>query len=105
MLDLSKVRYRYIQNDVSSLITFPGKLFTSSTEPSLSVAEGKGLTKALEGERATFTIITKDSKNQTTYSEIDQINVDINSKTKGTLETTITDNNKRQLQTACGCWW
>ena len=79
MLDLTKVRYRYIQNDVSSLITFPGKLFTSSTEPSLSIAEGKGLTKALEEERATFTII-------------DQINVEINSKAKGTLKTIITDN-------------
>ena len=83
MLDLTEVRY--IPNDVSSLITFPGKLFTSSTEPSLSVAEGKGLTKALEGERATFTIITKDSKDETTYSEIDQIKVVINFKAKGTL--------------------
>ena len=96
MLDLTEVRY--IPNDVSSLIKFPGKLFTSSTEPSLSVAEGKGLTKALEGEGATFTIITKDSRNQTTYSEIDQINVEINSKTKGSLKTIITDNKNGHYQ-------
>jgi len=89
MLDLTEVGYT--PNDVSSLITFPGKLFTSSTEPSLSVAEGKGLTEALKGEKATFTITTKDSKSQTTYSEIDQINVEINSKTKETLKPMITD--------------
>lgn len=94
MLDFTEVRY------IPNLTTFPGKLFTSSTEPSLSVAEGKGLTKALEGEGegATFTIITKDSRNQTTYSEIDQINVEINSKTKGSLKTTITDNKNGQYQ-------
>lgn len=88
MLDLTEVGYT--PNDVSSLATLPGKLFTSSTEPSLSVAEGKGLTMAFEGEKATFTIITKDSKSQTTYSEIDQINVEISSKTE-TLKTITTD--------------
>ena len=88
MLDLTEVGYT--PNDVSSLTTLPGKLFTSSTEPSLSVAEGKGLTMAFEGEKATFTITTKDSKSQTTYSEIDQINVEISSKTE-TLKTITTD--------------
>jgi len=45
----------------------------------------------LKGEKAIFTVITKDSKSQTTYSEIDQINVEMISKTKETLKTTITD--------------
>jgi len=89
MLDLTVVEYT--PHDVSSLITFPGELFTSNTEPSSSVAEGKGLTEALKGEKAIFTITTKDSKSQTTYSEIDQINVEIISKTNETLKTTITD--------------
>ena len=89
MLDLTVVGYT--PNDVSSLITFPGELFRSNTEPSLSVAEGKGLTEALKGDTEIFTIITKDSKSQTTYSEIDQINIEIISKTKETLKTTVTD--------------
>lgn len=89
MLDLTVVEYT--PNDVSSLITFPGELFRSNTKPSLSVAEGKGLTEALKGDIEIFTIITKDSKSQTTYSEIDQINVEVISKTKETLKTTITD--------------
>ena len=46
VIDLTEVTY--IQNDVSSFITLPGKLFTSSTQSSLSGAEGKGLTRALE---------------------------------------------------------
>jgi len=48
MLDLTEVGYT--PNDVSSLITFPGGLFRRNTEPSSSVAEGKGLTEALKGK-------------------------------------------------------
>jgi len=58
-LDLTVVGYT--PNDVSSLITFPGELFKSNTEPSLSVAEGKSLTEVLKGEKTIFTIMTKDN--------------------------------------------
>ena len=82
----------YTANDLTSLKDTPGKLFTTVIEPSLSVAEGQGLTAALQGEPSTFTLITKDSKGQITYSEIDQINVEIVSiKSKETLEISVTD--------------
>ena len=97
MPNLTEVRYT--SNDVSSLVDAPGKLFTTKTEPSLSVAEGLGLTKALEGEKGTFTIITKDSKSQTTYSEIDQVNVEIDPVERwGILETNVTDNKNGHYQ-------
>ena len=90
MVNLTEVRY--IPNDVSFFLNAPGELFATTTEPSLSVAEGRGLTKALRGEKGTFTVTTKDSKGQTTYSGIDQINVEINSlKTRTSLRTSITD--------------
>ena len=83
---------RYTRNDVSTLIDAPGKLHTTNTEPSLSVAEGQGLTEAIQGECGTFTVITKDAKNQTTYSEIDGVDVAINSlRTARTVKTNVTD--------------
>ena len=102
MLNLSEIRY--IPNDVSSLVNTPGKLFITDTEPSLSVAEGQGLTKAFRGEKGTFTVITKDSKSQTTYSEIDKINVEVNSlKAMGTLRTSVTDLKNGHYQVMYTC--
>ena len=89
MLNFPEVRYT--RNDMSSLVNTPGKLHTTNTEPSLSVAEGQGLTEALQGECGTFTVITKDAKNQTTYSDIDEIDVAIFSEDKGNLKTNLTD--------------
>ena len=89
MLNFPEVRYT--RNDVSSLVNTPGKLHTTNTEPSLSVAEGQGLTEAIQGECGTFTVITKDAKNQTTYSDIDEIDVAIHSEDKGNLITNLTD--------------
>ena len=90
MLNFPEVRYT--RNDMSSLTDAPGKLHTTKTEPSLTEAEGQGLTEAIQGEYAAFTVITKDAKSQTTYSEIDEIDVTINSpKTKETVETNVTD--------------
>jgi len=90
MLNFPEVRYT--RNDMLSLIDAPGNLHTTNTEPFLSVAEGQGLTEAVQGECGTFTVITKDAKNQTTYSEIDEIDVTINSpKTRITLKTKVTD--------------
>lgn len=83
---------RYTRNDMSSLIDAPGKLHTTSTEPSLSVGEGQGLTEAVQGEFGTFTVITKDANNQTTYSEIDGVDVAINSlRTRRTVKPHVTD--------------
>jgi len=90
MLNFPEVRYT--RNDMSSLIDAPGNLHTTNTEPSLSMAEGQGLTEAVQGECSTFTVITKDAKNQTTYSEIDEIDVTIISpKTRTALKTNVTD--------------
>jgi len=90
MLNFPEVRYT--RNDMLSLIDAPGNLHTTNTEPFLSVAEGQCLTEAVQGECSTFTVITKDAKNQTTYSEIDEIDVTINSpKTMITLKTNVTD--------------
>ena len=82
---------RYTRNNMSSLTDAPGKLHTTNTEPSLSVAEGHGLTEATQGEYCTFTVVTKDAKNQTTYSDIDEIDVAILSEDKGNLKTNVTD--------------
>ena len=77
VLDFSEVKY--IPNDVSVLKDAPGKLVTTKTQPWLSSAEGKGLTESWQGEDCNFTVVTKDSEGQTTYSEIDKVDVKINS--------------------------
>lgn len=80
-LDYSEVKY--IPNDVSFQRNAPGKLETSKTEASLSLAEGKGLTEGLQGEDCAFTVVTKDSGGGATYSEIDKIDVEIKSASQG----------------------
>ena len=75
---------KYVHNDLSSLKDSPGKLFTTNTEPSLSLAEGTGLTEVTQGEDCTFTVITKDSGGNNTHSEIDEVTVDITSLQMGT---------------------
>ena len=89
MLNFPEVRYT--PNDMSSLTDALGNLHTTNTEPSLSVAEGQGLTEAIQGVCGTFTVITKDAHNQTTYSDIDEIEVTIFSEEKKTLKTSVTD--------------
>ena len=82
----------YSLNDFSSLKDGPGKLIRTVTEPTVSVAEGRGLNEAIEGEESTFTVITKDMKGQAVYSEIDQVNVEIISiNTMGILTASMTD--------------
>ena len=75
---------KYVHNDLSSLKDSPGKLFPTNTEPSLSLAEGTGLTEVTQGEYCTFTVITKDSRGNKTHSEIDEVIVDIESVQTGT---------------------
>ena len=82
----------YSSNDFSCLKDGPGKLIRTVTEPTVSVAEGRGLNEAIEGEESTFTVITKDMKGQVVYSEIDQVNVEIISiNTMGILTASVTD--------------
>ena len=83
---------KYVPSDVSSINNALGKLVITNTEPSLSIAQGKGLTEGLEGEDCTFSIITKDLQVQTTYSAIDKVMVDIRSlKTGRITKPSITD--------------
>ena len=82
----------YSSNDFTCLKDGPGKLIRTVTEPTVSVAEGRGLDEAIEGEESTFTVITKDMKGQVVYSEIDQVNVEIISiNTMGILIASVTD--------------
>ena len=89
----------YSLNDFSSLKDGPGKLIRTVTEPTVSVAEGRGLNKAIEGEESTFTVITKDIKGQIVYSKIDQVNVEIISiNEKGILIASMTDSKNGRYQ-------
>ena len=94
-MNVNYAAVKYVPNDLSSLKYSPGKLFTTNTEPSLSLAYGKGLTEGRQGEDCTFTVITKDSQGKNTYSEIDEVCVCIRSVQKGasaaSLRSNITD--------------
>ena len=82
---------KYMQNDVF-LKDAPGKLFTSDTEPLLSVAEGKNLTEGLVGTDGTFTVTTKNAQGQTSYCATDEVIAKINSLSgHETLQTVVTD--------------
>ena len=89
----------YSSNDFNSLKDGPGELIRTVTEPTVSVAEGRGLNKAIEGEESTFTVITKDIKGQIVYSKIDQVNVEIISiNEKGILIASMTDSKNGRYQ-------
>ena len=75
---------KYVSNDLSLLKDSTGKLLTTNTEPSLSLAEGTGLTEVTQDEKCIFTVITKDSQGNNTHSEIDEVIVDIKSLQTGT---------------------
>ena len=83
---------KYVPNDVSNIENELGKLFVTNTEPSFSIAQGKGLTEGYQGEYCTFTIVTRDSRGQTTYSEMDHVYVEIQSPdTRRVAKPNITD--------------
>ena len=89
-LNYSEVKY--VPSDTSSMKNALGRLFLTNTEPSFSITQGSGLTEGLQGEDCNFTIITRDSQGQTTYSEIDKVDVDIQSlQTGGITKPSITD--------------
>ena len=82
-MELNYFEVKYVPNDFSSVKESLGKLFKTKTVPSLSEAEGKGLTEGSQGENCTFTVITKDSRGNRTYSAIDEVIVDIKSPKSG----------------------
>ena len=90
-VELNYSRVKYVPNDLSSLIDTPGELFMTKTEPSLSLAQGE-LTEGTLHKECVFKVVTKDLLGNTTYSEIDDVFVDIKSLKKETgLTVNITD--------------
>ena len=58
---------KYVPNDTSpSMNDVLGKLIFTKTDPSLTTADGKGLTEGTEGEVCSFKIETRDSQGQLT---------------------------------------
>ena len=77
---------KYVQNDTSpSMNDVLGKLIFTKTDPSLTTADGKGLTEGTEGEVCSFKIETRDSQGQITYSGVDKVGVDIRSVDTGNV--------------------
>ena len=91
-IKLSSPEVRYVSSHTSSITEALGKLITTNTDPSCSVAGGEGLTEGIKGEECAFTIITKDWQGQTTYNEMDKVMVDIQSLRTGKITSpSITD--------------
>ena len=94
----------YSLNNFACLKDGPGKLIRTVTEPTVSVAEGRGLNEAIEEEESTFTVIAKDIKGQIVYSEIDQVNVEIISiNTMGRLVASVTDSKNGRYHVKYTC--
>ena len=70
---------KYVANYLPMLEKELGKIIFSNTDPSMSIAQGKGLSEGLQSDDCTFMIITKDWRGETTYSENDLVEVDIQS--------------------------
>ena len=90
-----KVNYtavKYVSSDMSSLKDSPGKLITTNTEPSSTMVDGMGLAEGVLDEDCTFTVITNDSQGNKTHSEIDRVEVCIQStQTRENVKVNITD--------------
>ena len=85
-------KVKYVLTDLSNIRNELEGLVVTNTHPSLSIAEGKVLTDGLQGKDCTFKIVTKDWQGQTTYSEIDEVDVDIQSLQTGRVaKPSITD--------------
>ena len=68
-----------------------GEIVVRVTDPSNSLARGNGLTKVRGGKEATFTIITRDSRNRECHCEDDLVEVIIFSPTGEELEKKVED--------------
>ena len=73
------VRYKTNEEDVQSVKrAFLGEVIVSTyTDPSQSVAEGKGLREAEVGRAASLTVTTKDSEGKLYYNQRDEIVVKV----------------------------
>ena len=72
----------------------PGQVVVSWTDPSQSVAEGKGLEEAEVGREAHFTITTKDSEGKQCYNENDQLAITIRTSSENDLVETVIQDRK-----------
>lgn len=69
-----------------------GKLILIEKEPLLTIASGQGLHQGTEDEDSSFQIVTRDTQGLITYSESNQVIVDIRSvETGNRIATDITD--------------
>ncbi|XP_068692471.1 E3 ubiquitin-protein ligase TRIM71-like isoform X1 [Montipora foliosa] len=78
-IEMNVCAVKYVGNNLSMLEKELGKIIFSNTDPSMSIALGKGLLEGLQGNDCTFMIITKDWLGETTYSETDKVEIDIQS--------------------------
>ena len=77
---------KYVPNDTSpSMHDVLGKLIFTKSDPSLTTADGKGLTEGTEDEVCSFKIETRDSQGQITYPGVDKVGVDIRSMDTGNV--------------------
>lgn len=88
---LSHTRYEINEELVESVRrTVPGRTVVSQTDPTQSVAEGKGLEEAVARSEARFVITTKDSSGKPCYDENDQIIVKVQTPSGEELKGNIT---------------
>ena len=87
----SHTRYEINEGLVESVRhTVPGRVVVSQTDPTQSVAEGKGLEEAEVGSEARFVITAKDSNGKPSYEENDQIIVKVQTPSAEGLKGNIT---------------
>ena len=78
-IEMNVSAVKYVGNNLSMLEKELGKIIFSNTDPSMSIARGKGLLEGLQGNDCTFMITTKDWRGETTYSDTDKVEIDIQS--------------------------
>ena len=92
-VDLNQSCVKYVPNNGSSMENgVLGKLILIEKEPLLTIASGQGLHQGTEDEDSSFQIVTRDTQGLITYSESNQVIVDIRSvETGNRIATDITD--------------
>ena len=91
-LPFSSIQY-VTNNEVFNLLGDVGGIFVSSTDPKECNVEGNGLITGNVGDQASFTVTTRNSAGQLSYSSIDRVDVEIRSSVMEleTVEPTIQD--------------
>ena len=92
-VNLNQSCVKYVPNNGSSMENgVLGKLILIEKEPLLTMASGQGLNQGTEDEDSSFQIVTRDTQGLITYSESNQVSVDIRSvETGNSIATDITD--------------